>query len=216
MSIRFAPQPWSPSSSSSSGRAGRARPPADRRLRRAASPRLRQPAASQAAASFAPASLRWYCCLGTGEDPVQIFVEEEVAAGFGEKHAGSSLKFEVVTYDQARNTLSTQIASGNGPDIGPVGGRPGRLGGPVARPEPTHRLHRLRHEPVRRGSRRVLQHRRRPDRLAVRGLSVDALVQGRPLRGGRAGATAARVRRQVHDARTAARSTGPTTRSRRS
>src|SRR5262245_33615702 len=79
-----------------------------------------QPAA--APASFAAASLRWYCCLGTGEDPVQIPVEEEVAAGFGEKHPGSSLKFEVVTYDQARNTLSTQIASGNGPDIvGPVG-----------------------------------------------------------------------------------------------
>jgi multiple sugar transport system substrate-binding protein len=81
------------------------------------------PAASQAAPpSFAAADLRWYCCLGTGEDPVQIPVEEEVAAGFGEKHPGSSLKFEVVTYDAARDTLSTQIASGNAPDlIGPVG-----------------------------------------------------------------------------------------------
>jgi multiple sugar transport system substrate-binding protein len=75
-----------------------------------------------APASFAPAQLRWYCCLGTGEDPVQIPVEEEVAAGFGQKYPGSSLKFEVVTYEQARNTLSTQIASGSGPDIvGPVG-----------------------------------------------------------------------------------------------
>ena len=80
------------------------------------------PGASQPAASFAAADLRWYCCLGTGEDPAQIPTEEEVAAGFGTKHAGSSLKFEVTTYDAARDTLSTQIASGNAPDIvGPVG-----------------------------------------------------------------------------------------------
>jgi multiple sugar transport system substrate-binding protein len=88
----------------------------------ASQPAASQPAGSQATASFAPASLRWYCCLGTGEDPSQIPTEEEVAAGFGEKHPGSSLKFEVVTYDAARDTLSTQIASGSGPDIvGPVG-----------------------------------------------------------------------------------------------
>jgi multiple sugar transport system substrate-binding protein len=72
--------------------------------------------------SFAPASLRWYCCLGTGEDPTQIPTEESVANGFGEKYPGSSLKFEVTTYDAARDTLSTQIASGNAPDlVGPVG-----------------------------------------------------------------------------------------------
>jgi multiple sugar transport system substrate-binding protein len=80
------------------------------------------PGASQPSASFAAADLRWYCCLGTGEDPAQIPTEEEVAAGFGTKHAGSSLKFEVTTYDAARDTLSTQIASGNAPDIvGPAG-----------------------------------------------------------------------------------------------
>ena len=74
------------------------------------------------APSFSPASLRWYCCLGTGEDPSQVPTEEEVAAGFAEKHPGSELKFEVVTYDAARSTLSTQIAGGNAPDIvGPAG-----------------------------------------------------------------------------------------------
>ncbi|TAK01279.1 MAG: extracellular solute-binding protein [Chloroflexota bacterium] len=73
-------------------------------------------------ATFAPASLRWYCCLGTGEDPSQVPTEEEVAAGFGELHPGSELKIEIVTYDAARNTLSTQIAGGNAPDIvGPAG-----------------------------------------------------------------------------------------------
>ena len=81
-----------------------------------------QPATSAAPASFAPAQLRWYCCLGTGEDPSQVPTEEEIAAGFADKHPGSALKFEVVTYDAARDTLSTQIASGDGPDIvGPVG-----------------------------------------------------------------------------------------------
>ena len=79
-------------------------------------------ASGGAPASAAPADLRWYCCLGTGEDPTQVPTEEEVAAGFADASPGSSLKFEVVTYDAARNTLATQIASGAGPDIvGPAG-----------------------------------------------------------------------------------------------
>jgi multiple sugar transport system substrate-binding protein len=89
------------------------------------SPAASQPAASapsQPAPSVPTADLRWYCCLGTGQDPVQIPVEEEVAAGFGTAFSGSSLKFEVTNYDEARDTLSTQIASGAGPDlVGPVG-----------------------------------------------------------------------------------------------
>jgi multiple sugar transport system substrate-binding protein len=80
-------------------------------------------AASQGGApSFAPTSLRWYCCLGTGEDPAQTPTENTVADGFATKYPGSELKFEVVTYDAARDTLSTQIAGGNAPDIvGPAG-----------------------------------------------------------------------------------------------
>ena len=71
--------------------------------------------------SFSPADLRWYCCLGTGEDPTQKPTEDEVAAGFADKYPGSSMKFEVVTYDDAVATLSTQLAA-NAPDIvGPVG-----------------------------------------------------------------------------------------------
>jgi multiple sugar transport system substrate-binding protein len=80
------------------------------------------PATAGPPASFAPAALRWYCCLGTGEDPSQVPTENEVADGFAAKHAGSSLKLEIVTYDAARDTLSTQISGGNGPDIvGPAG-----------------------------------------------------------------------------------------------
>jgi multiple sugar transport system substrate-binding protein len=72
--------------------------------------------------SFAPAALRWYCCLGTGEDPSQVPTENEVAAGFSTAFPGSTLKFEVTTYDAAPDTLSTQIAGGNSPDVvGPTG-----------------------------------------------------------------------------------------------
>jgi multiple sugar transport system substrate-binding protein len=72
--------------------------------------------------AFSPATLRWYCCLGTGEDPSQQPTEKSVADAFGTAFPGSSLKFEVVTYDSARNTLATQISGGNTPDVvGPVG-----------------------------------------------------------------------------------------------
>ena len=71
---------------------------------------------------FEDAALRWYCCLGGGEDPSQTPSEEQVAAGFGAKYPGSSLKFEVTTYDEAPGVLSTQISGDNAPDIvGPVG-----------------------------------------------------------------------------------------------
>jgi multiple sugar transport system substrate-binding protein len=71
--------------------------------------------------SFEPAAVRWYCCLGTGEDPTQKPTEEKIAAGFAEKYPGSSLKLEITTYDSAVSHLSTQIGP-NPPDIaGPVG-----------------------------------------------------------------------------------------------
>jgi multiple sugar transport system substrate-binding protein len=67
--------------------------------------------------------LRWYCCLGAGEDAeVQIPVENQVVADFSASHPDSPLKMEIVTYEEARDALSTQLAAGNPPDIvGPVG-----------------------------------------------------------------------------------------------
>ena len=45
-----------------------------------------------------------------------------MVADFNASHPNINLTFEVVTYDAARDTLATQIAAGNGPDIvGPVG-----------------------------------------------------------------------------------------------
>jgi len=70
---------------------------------------------------FDPVDLRWYCCLGGGEDPAQLPTEKKVAADFATKYPGSSLKLEVTTYNAAVDALSTQLGS-NPPDIaGPVG-----------------------------------------------------------------------------------------------
>ncbi len=70
---------------------------------------------------FQPANLRWFCCLGTGEDPSQKPTEDQVAAAFATKYPGSTLKLEITTYNAAVDTLSTQLGP-NPPDIaGPVG-----------------------------------------------------------------------------------------------
>jgi multiple sugar transport system substrate-binding protein len=69
-----------------------------------------------------PVEIRWYCCLGGGEAPEQKTVEDKVVADFNASHPNIKVTFEVVTYDQANGQLTTEIQSGNGPDIvGPVG-----------------------------------------------------------------------------------------------
>jgi len=66
--------------------------------------------------------IRWFVGLGTGTDANQVPVEQEVVADFNASQDKIELVLEVVPYESARDTLSTQIASGNGPDIvGPVG-----------------------------------------------------------------------------------------------
>jgi multiple sugar transport system substrate-binding protein len=85
-------------------------------------PPISAPPGTFALPSFQPASLRWYCCLGTGEDPTQQPTEKDVAASVATAFPGTSLQLEVVTYDNARDQLSTEIRGGNSPDIvGPVG-----------------------------------------------------------------------------------------------
>ncbi len=69
-----------------------------------------------------PVEIRWYCCLGGGEAPEQKTVEDKVVADFNASHPNIHLTLEIVTYDQANGQLTTEIQSGNGPDIvGPVG-----------------------------------------------------------------------------------------------
>ncbi len=66
--------------------------------------------------------VRWFVGLGTGTDPNQVTVQEEVVSDFNASQDRIELVLEVVPFDSARDTLSTQIASGAGPDIvGPVG-----------------------------------------------------------------------------------------------
>lgn len=82
--------------------------------------------AVEAPAQPAPATnkvrIRWFVGLGTGTDPQQIATQEEVVADFNAAHPDIELVLEVVPYESGRDTLATQIASGNGPDIiGPVG-----------------------------------------------------------------------------------------------
>ncbi len=66
--------------------------------------------------------IRWFVGLGTGTDPVQISAEEAVVKDFNASHDKIQLILEVVPYNSAKDILSTEIASGNAPDvIGPVG-----------------------------------------------------------------------------------------------
>jgi|SaaInl7_200m_RNA_FD_contig_51_826657_length_1748_multi_13_in_0_out_0_1 multiple sugar transport system substrate-binding protein len=66
--------------------------------------------------------IRWFVGLGTGDAPEQVEIEQKVVDEFNATHDNIELILEVVPYDSARDTLSTQIAAGNGPDlIGPVG-----------------------------------------------------------------------------------------------
>ncbi len=68
--------------------------------------------------------IRWFCCLGAGDDAeTQVPTEEAVVAAFNESHDDIELVLEVVDYDSAYDALAVQIAGGNAPDIlGPVGG----------------------------------------------------------------------------------------------
>lgn len=66
--------------------------------------------------------VRWFVGLGTGTDPEQQIAQKKVVDDFNASQSKIQLILEVVPYNSAVDTLSTEIASGNGPDIvGPVG-----------------------------------------------------------------------------------------------
>lgn len=91
-----------------------------------AAPAAEEPAAEEPAAEE-PAmaekvQIRWFVGLGTGTNPEQLPGQEKIVEEFNASQDRIELVLEVVPYDAARDTLATQIASGNGPDIiGPVG-----------------------------------------------------------------------------------------------
>ncbi len=64
----------------------------------------------------------WFIGLGTGGAPEQLAVQEEVVAAFNAANPDIELVINVAENNVARDTLSTLLAAGNGPDIiGPVG-----------------------------------------------------------------------------------------------
>lgn len=66
--------------------------------------------------------IRWFVGLGAGGQPEQIEVQEQVVEEFNSTHDDIQIVLEIVENDVAYDTLSTQIAGGNPPDIvGPVG-----------------------------------------------------------------------------------------------
>jgi multiple sugar transport system substrate-binding protein len=67
-------------------------------------------------------TVRWFVGLGTGTDANQLEVEQKVVEDFNAANPDINLVLEVINYNSARDTLATEIASGNPPDIvGPVG-----------------------------------------------------------------------------------------------
>src|SRR4051812_31955072 len=77
---------------------------------------------SGSAGSGEKVTINWFCCLGTGDDPIQQPVEKQVVEDFNASHPNIELKLQIVDYDSAYDTMSVQVAGGNAPDIvGPVG-----------------------------------------------------------------------------------------------
>jgi multiple sugar transport system substrate-binding protein len=66
--------------------------------------------------------VRWFVGLGAGGQPEQITAQEAVVAAFNESHDEIEIVLEIIENEVAYDTLATQMASGNPPDIiGPVG-----------------------------------------------------------------------------------------------
>lgn len=79
-------------------------------------------AAEAPAASGDRTQVRWFVGLGTGTNESQFETQDNVVKKFNEMQDEIELVLEIVPNTSARDTLATQIASGNGPDIvGPVG-----------------------------------------------------------------------------------------------
>ena len=78
--------------------------------------------ATAAPAPSGPVLIRWSIGVGTGADPAQVTVENDVVGDFNKSQDKIHLIMEVIPNASARDTISTEIAAGAGPDIvGPVG-----------------------------------------------------------------------------------------------
>ncbi len=80
------------------------------------------PAPTQPPAAAEPITIRWFVGLGAGSDAPTLAGQQAVVEKFNATHDNIELVLEIVDNNVAYDTLATQIAAGNAPDIvGPVG-----------------------------------------------------------------------------------------------
>jgi len=70
-----------------------------------------------------PVKITWYCCLGTGDNvKTQVPIEQGVVDDWNKAHPEIQVTLEVVPNKTAKDTLLTENAAGNPPDVvGPAG-----------------------------------------------------------------------------------------------
>jgi multiple sugar transport system substrate-binding protein len=69
-----------------------------------------------------PVTVRWFVGLGTGAEVEQIAAQEQLVAEYNDTQDAIELQVEIVDNAVAADTVATQIAAGDAPDIiGPVG-----------------------------------------------------------------------------------------------
>jgi multiple sugar transport system substrate-binding protein len=88
------------------------------------------PSASDAQASIAPATvppggpvqIKWFCCLGGGDEESQDKTFKQLIKSFNASHPNIKVVYDHTAYEGARQAFSVKLASGNPPDIvGPLG-----------------------------------------------------------------------------------------------
>ncbi len=81
------------------------------------------PATEAPATAAAPVEIKWFVGLGTGDNmDVQVPVEQQVVDDWNAAHPDIHVTLEVVPNTSAKDTLLTENASGNPPDVvGPAG-----------------------------------------------------------------------------------------------
>jgi multiple sugar transport system substrate-binding protein len=85
-------------------------------------PATQAPVPATQAPVVSAVQIRWFIGVGTGADPAQVTIEQSVVDDFNASQNAIHLGMEIIPNASARDTLSTEIAAGAGPDIvGPVG-----------------------------------------------------------------------------------------------
>jgi multiple sugar transport system substrate-binding protein len=73
-------------------------------------------------ATAGPVEIRWFVGMGVGSDAPTIPAQEQIVEEFNASQDEIELVLEIVDADQAPDILSTQIATGDAPDVvGPMG-----------------------------------------------------------------------------------------------